>query len=74
LNKDKSPVVEADGVIYSGCYVNAIIDLWAQDNQFGKRINATLLGVQFAYDGDAFASGGSGVSVDDFDDLDNEAF
>lgn len=74
LNKDKSPLTEEDGVVYSGCYVNGIIDLWTQNNQFGKRINATLLGVQFAGDGEAFASGGSGVSVDDFDDLDGEAF
>lgn len=74
LNKDKSPVTEADGVVYSGCYVNAIVEFWAQNNQFGKRINATLLGVQFAADGEAFSSGGSSASVDDFDDLENEAF
>lgn len=74
LNKDKSPVTEADGVVYSGCYVNAIVEFWAQNNQFGKRINATLLGVQFAADGEAFSSGGSSATVDDFDDLDNEAF
>jgi hypothetical protein len=74
VNKDKTPLTEQDGVVYSGCYVNGIIDLWAQNNQFGKRINATLLGVQFASDGEAFSSGGSSASVDDFDDLDNEAF
>lgn len=74
LNKDKSPLTEEDGVVYSGCYVNAIIDLWAQDNQFGKRINATLLGVQFAADGEAFSSGGKSANPDDFDDLDGEAF
>lgn len=74
VNKDKSPLTEQDGVVYSGCYVNALVDLWAQNNQFGKRINSTLLGVQFAGDGEAFASGGSSVSVDDFDDLDNEQF
>jgi hypothetical protein len=74
LNKDKSPLTEEDGVVYSGCYVNAIIDLWTQNNNYGKRINATLLGVQFAADGEAFSSGGSSASVDDFDDLDGEAF
>jgi hypothetical protein len=74
LNKDKSPVTEDDGIVYSGCYVNAIVDLWVQNNNYGKRVNATLLGVQFAADGDAFTSGGSGVSVDDFDDLDNVPF
>jgi hypothetical protein len=56
------------GVIYSGCFVNAQIDIWAQDNGFGKRINCTLAGVQFAADGDAFG-GGRPASADDFDDL-----
>jgi len=74
LNKDKSPLTEADGVVYSGCFVNGIIDLWAQNNNYGKRINATLLGVQFAADGEAFSSGGSSASADDFDDIDDEAF
>jgi hypothetical protein len=74
LNKDKSPLTEEDGVVYSGCYVNAIIDLWTQNNNYGKRINATLLGVQFAGDGEAFSSGGSTATADDFDDIDDEAF
>lgn len=58
----------ADGRPYSGCYVNATLDVWAQDNKYGKRINATLTGVQFVKDGDAF-SGGRPASADDFDDL-----
>lgn len=38
------------------------------DNNFGKRINASLGGVQFYRDGDAFAGGGV-ASEDDFDDV-----
>lgn len=68
IDQDRSPLVQADGRPYAGCYVNAIIELWAQDNNFGKRINASLSGVQFFKDGDAFA-GGSVACVDDFDDL-----
>lgn len=68
LNKDKSPLAEADGVVYAGCYVNAVLELWPQDNQYGKRVNATLLGVQFAGDGDSFTGGGA-ASEDDFDDV-----
>jgi hypothetical protein len=68
LDRDKSPLVEADGRPYAGCFVNAKVNIWAQDNQFGKRINATLMGVQFHSDGDAFA-GGRVASPDDFDDL-----
>lgn len=68
LNTDKSPLVAADGKPYAGCYVNAVLDLWAQDNKYGKRVNASLSGVQFFRDGDSF-SGASAASSDDFDDV-----
>lgn len=69
LDRDKSELTEQDGRPYSGCYVHAIIKLWAQDNDYGKRINAELKGVQFYKDGDAFAGGGGTASADEFDDL-----
>lgn len=68
IDADKSPLTEQDGKPYSGCYVNASIELWAQDNNYGKRVNASLSGVQFFRDGDAFA-GGRAADVDDFDDV-----
>jgi hypothetical protein len=40
--------------MYGGCYVNAAISLWAQDNQFGRGIRCQLLAVQFAKDGSPF--------------------
>lgn len=43
---------EEDCSIYSGCYVNAKVRLWGQNNQYGKRINGTLIAVQFAADGE----------------------
>lgn len=72
LDRDKSPLNRADGRPYAGCYVNASIELWAQDNSYGKRINASLRGVQFYKDGDAFAGGGA-ASDDEFDDVEEEA-
>lgn len=48
------PLVESDGRPYAGCIVNAVVRFWAQDNQFGKRVNAQLQAVQFVDDGDAF--------------------
>lgn len=57
---------ESQSDIYSGCYVNAIVEFWAQDNQWGKRINATICGLQFAGDGEPF-SGGRPAGSDDFD-------
>lgn len=68
IDADKSPLAESDGRPYSGCYVNASLELWAQDNNYGKRVNAQLRGVQFFKDGDAFAGGGA-ASEDEFDDV-----
>lgn len=68
IDADKTPLTEKDGKPYAGCYVNASIELWAQDNNYGKRVNASLRGVQFLRDGDAFA-GGAPASDDEFDDL-----
>lgn len=68
INRDRSPLVEEDGKPYSGCYVNASLEIWAQDNKFGKRVNASLLGVQFVKDGDRFA-GGSSADESDFDEI-----
>jgi hypothetical protein len=66
IDANKSPLSAADGRPYAGCYVNAVVDIWAQSNQFGKRINASLSGVQFYADGDRFS--GAGVAdVDDFE-------
>lgn len=65
VDSDKSPLTQADGKPYSGCYVNVSLDVWAQDNKFGKRINAKLIAVQFKADGPSF-SGGEGYSDDDF--------
>ena len=72
LDRDKTPLAKADGRPYSGCYVHASIELWCQDNNFGKRINASLRGVQFVKDGEAF-SGGGAASEDEFDSVDDEA-
>jgi Protein of unknown function (DUF2815). len=72
IDRDKTPLGQADGKPYAGCYVNATVEIWAQDNNYGKGIRANLLAVQFARDGDAFA-GGSVGSEEDFDDLSADA-
>ena len=69
MDRDKSPLLPEDGRPYGGCYVNAMIDLWSQNNSYGKRINAGLLAVQFAGDGEAFGTGPVDVT-DEFDVLD----
>ena len=54
VDRDLSPLSAASGKPYAGCYVNAQVRLWLQDNQWGKRINAQLRAVQFYGDGEVF--------------------
>ena len=69
LAVDTTILNEGDaGAPYGGCYVYCTLDIWAQDNSFGKRINASLTGVQMFRDGEAFG-GATPASVDDFEDL-----
>lgn len=68
VDRDKTPLTEDDGKPYSGCYVNASVEIWAQDNKWGKGIRASLRGIQFYKDGDAF-SAGSVASDDEWEDL-----
>lgn len=73
IDTSKAPLVEADGKPYAGCYVNASIELWAQDNSYGKRVNASLRGVQFVRDGDAFTAGGAPADESEFDSIEEGA-
>lgn len=72
INRNKSPITDGDNVVYAGCYVNGIISLWAQNNQYGKRINAQLDGVQFVRDGDPFGDGAVGVDAFDVFGVDED--
>lgn len=59
-HKNKPIVIAADGhtlierqedcPIYAGCRVNCKTQIWVQNNEWGKRINATPVAVQFAGD------------------------
>lgn len=68
IDANRSPLTARDGRPYAGCYVNASIEFYAQDNQFGKRVNAQIRGVQFYRDGDAF-SAGRPADADEFEDV-----
>lgn len=68
IDRRKQEVVEQDGVLYAGAFVNTNITLWPQDHpQGGKGVNANLRIVQFFRDGDAF--GTSKASVDEMDEV-----
>ncbi len=64
-------ITEESGELYSGCFVVAHISFWTQNNSFGKRINANLLGVQFYRPGEAFSGGGT-ASVNEFENEDTK--
>lgn len=68
---NKSPILdESVGRPYAGCYVNAIVEFYAQSHPTGgKRINASLAVVQFLRDGDAFTGGRPGTA----DELEDES-
>lgn len=69
--RDLSPITEDDDKCLAGDYVNATIELWAQDNQYGKRINAKLRAVQFVKTGERFGEGSVDVTRE-FKPLDDD--
>lgn len=40
--------------MYAGCYVNAVIKPWIQDNEHGRGVRCELVALQFAADGEPF--------------------
>ena len=48
------PLTGEDGKPYAGCYVDATVRCWAQDNSYGKRLNWGLVNVQYRRAGDPF--------------------
>mgnify|MGYP003638878934 FL=1 len=72
IDRDRTPLVEEDGRPFAGCYVNAAISIWIMDNDYGKRINANLVAIQFVKDGESFGSGP--IKADNiFDDISSES-
>lgn len=68
VDRDKSPIGQTDGKIYSGCYVNGKVSIWTQDNAYGKAIRATLIAVQFVKDGESFG-GATPANAEGFDEI-----
>ena len=51
---------------FSGAVVNASVEVWAQDNKWGKRINCSLRGIMLTGEGQSFGGGSGAASADDF--------
>ena len=54
---------------FSGAVVNASIEIWAQDNKWGRRINCSLRGVMLTGEGENFGGGSAPASADEFASL-----
>lgn len=67
LDQDGNEVTAADDVVYAGCYGDMIVRIWAQDNDYGQRVNASLEGFRFREDGEPLSSRRR-VTAEDFDD------
>lgn len=62
LDGRKNPVMEQDGVIYAGCYVNGIVRMYAQTGD-NLGLRGSVETVQFWRKGDAFGPGPVDTSV-----------
>lgn len=69
IDRKKAAVTEEDGVIYSGCYVNAVLGISGYTyGKVKKGVKAYLNGVQFVADGERFGAD----AMSDFDELDED--
>jgi hypothetical protein len=60
---------EIDKQAYSGAIAKAVsVEIWAQDNQWGRRVNCTLLGLVLSGEGRALSGGSAPASSDEFAD------
>lgn len=63
----KTPLAEEDNRPYGGSICNTWVRIWAQNNEWGKRVNASLEAVQFVRDGKRFA-GAAPIPDEEFED------
>ncbi|QHJ84152.1 MAG: hypothetical protein [Bacteriophage sp.] len=69
--KQKEDGVTVDGFdiegnqVYSGCMVNASIEFWFYNSPKGKGLSATLKGIKFVEDNEAFGGGGGSTASED---------
>ena len=57
---------DIDRQAFSGALVNASIEVWAQDNKWGRRVNCSLRGVMLTGEGENIGGGSPPASADEF--------
>lgn len=68
LDQRREPIEANSGLLFSGCYVNVVIDVYAYDGDSGKGVTASLEGVQLLRKGEALGI----TQIDAADDFDEE--
>lgn len=70
VDQSNTPIMKGDKRLYSGCYVDASIDVYAYfNNDSGNSIAASLKGVKLRSEGERFV-GGPQINVEDeFEDI-----
>lgn len=66
VNGDAIEVAANSPIFYSGCWVNAVVTFWAQNNKYGKKLNCELNGLQWAKDDERLGGGGRVAGADEF--------
>lgn len=77
-SEDRAPVVsDTDGgilqagtpLLQPGYYYHASVEFWAQDNQYGKRVNCTLRALRFVKEAPVFGGVSEPITEDEFDNI-----
>lgn len=68
LDQLKQPIAANSGKIFSGCFVNVVIDVYAFSNDEGKGVTASLEGIQLKAKGEALGI----TQIDAADEFDEE--
>jgi hypothetical protein len=57
---------EIERQAHSGAIVDASLEVWLQDNKWGRRINCSLRGIMLTGEGENLGGGSSAASADEF--------
>lgn len=68
LDQQREPIEANSGLLFSGCYVNAVLDIYAYDGDSGKGVTASLEGVQLLRKGEPLGI----TQIDAADEFDEE--
>jgi len=72
VDGQKNAITEEDGLIYSGAIIRISLLPWYTNGKYGRRVGATLRGVQFVRDGEPLVAGGGAANMDDFDIIEDD--